>query len=106
MMLVGCSYDASVMLPMMLVSSLKSVIVEGKWQRWASRLVPLEIGGRPNEGFFRTTSALSTNKNMDTISCKVCPLKIKVSGYTVNSNHWKSRVFNPTNIPYTLTLER
>ena len=43
MMLVGCSYDASVMLPMMLISSLKSVIVEGKWQRWASRFQKLRL---------------------------------------------------------------
>ena len=39
-------------------SPLKSVMIEGKWQRRASRLVPLEVGGRPNEGVFRTTSAV------------------------------------------------
>ena len=39
-------------------SPLKPVIVEGKWQRRASRLVPLEVGGRPNEGVFRITSAV------------------------------------------------
>ena len=38
------------------LSPLKPVLVEGAWDRVRSRLVPLEAGGRPNEGFFRTAS--------------------------------------------------
>jgi len=36
--------------------SLKPILVEGVWDRVRSRLVPLEVGGRPDEGFFRTAS--------------------------------------------------
>jgi predicted transposase len=35
---------------------LKPVLVEGAWDRVRGRLVPLEAGGRPDEGFFRTAS--------------------------------------------------
>jgi len=34
------------------LSPLKPLLVEALWNRVRRRLVPLEVGGRPNEGFF------------------------------------------------------
>ena len=49
-------------------SPLKPVIVEGKWQRRASRLVPLEVGVRPDEGFFFKQPHTSKRYHSDIIT--------------------------------------
>jgi hypothetical protein len=40
------------------LSPLKPVLVEGVWDRVRSRLVPLEAGGRSQQGIFRTASRM------------------------------------------------